>query len=124
VEKDYKEDVDNLINKYNIFDSKFQKINKNNTVFIIYSLPVIEENKSKKYIISALIYNYRVIDELILFNKKINKEEMEDYLKLLLNISSRYNPLTEEVKQKIFEIKKNNYNYYLNNRDRIQIKYR
>lgn len=124
VEKNFKKDIDSLIENYNIVDPKYRKTSKENSVFIIYSLPIVEKDETEKFIISALIYDYRITDELILFNEKIEKEEVEDYLKLLLNISVKHNPLTEEDKKKIFEINKNNYEFYKNNKHRIQIKYR
>jgi len=131
IEKQFESQIDNIIKNNNIGSVKHKKTSIKNNNFNIFLLETVNKEKEEKefYILTSLIYNYRITEELLLFNVKIDKledkkkmqEKLNDYLKVLLNIEADYELLPKTFREKVFKNKQNNYDYYKKNRDNFKI---
>ena len=125
IENNFKSQIDYMIEKNNLTNIKYKKVSKENNEFVFFLLEIKEEDK-EFYVLTTLVYNYRITNEIMFFNVKIEKSKkqqtkLDRYLKLLLNIEADYSLLPENFKEKIFENKQKNYNYYKKNRENIKI---
>jgi len=126
VEDSFVNRMDKMIKENNLDNVKHKRASSQNMKYNIFLFEIDPENSSKYFVLSALIYNERIVDEILFFNTKIEnrgekQEVLDSYLKLLLNINIDYDFLPEELKRKIYENKMERYRYYQERKDKVKM---
>lgn len=126
VEDNFVNRMDKMVKENNLDSVKHKRASSQNMKYNIFLFEIDPENNSKYFVLSALVYNERIVDEILFFNTKIEnrrekQEVLDSYLKLLLNINIDYDFLPEELKRKIYENKMERYRYYQERKDKVKM---